>query len=115
MFSEAIYCDEFSTWIDSLTEDEADRIFAAIGVLEEVGPNLKRPQVGTIKGSLVRNLKELRVQIAGKPWRILFAYDKRRRPVMLAGGDKSVDARWYDINIPPDEARFLRHQAGLKN
>ena len=41
-------------------------------------PESGRPQVDTLKGSKVANLKELRIQHRGEPWRVLFAFDPAR-------------------------------------
>jgi hypothetical protein len=49
--------------------------------------------VDTLKGSEIPNLKELRIQHAGKPYRVLFVFDPRRVAILLLGGRKS-DNRW---------------------
>jgi hypothetical protein len=58
-------------------------------------------------------MEELRVQIAGKPWRVLFAFDPQRSAI-LVGGNKGGDKRWYKTNIPIADARFDRHLARLR-
>jgi hypothetical protein len=70
---------------------------------------LGRPQVDTLQGSSLPNLKELRVQIQGDPWRVLFVFDSKRRAIVLVGGNKRGDKRWYKKNIPLAEARYRRH------
>lgn len=77
------------------------------------GPSLGRPHVDGVKGSGFGNMKELRVQVAGKPWRILFAFDPIRGAVLLLGGDKTGDARWYKVHVPIADARFRRHLDSL--
>ena len=57
----------------------------------------------------VKNLKELRVQHKGKPYRVLFAFDPKRQAVMLCGGDKTGDKRFYDKMIPIAEREFIAH------
>jgi hypothetical protein len=54
-------------------------------------------------------LKELRVEVAGEPYRVLFAFDPERSAVILLGGCKRGDKRWYERMIPIAEARFQRH------
>ena len=39
------------------------------------------------------------MQHAGRPYRILFAFDPRRQAYLILGGDKTGDARWYEVNI----------------
>jgi hypothetical protein len=45
-------------------------------------------------------MKELRTQHAGRPYRTLFAFDPRRVAILLIGGDKTGNNRWYDEFVP---------------
>jgi hypothetical protein len=65
--------------------------------------------VDTVKGSRFTNMKELRVQVGGDPWRILFAFDPQRSAILLVGGNKRGDKRWYKTFIPIADERFERH------
>ena len=85
-----------------------------LGLLKLEGPLLGRPYVDTLKGSQYPNLKELRVQHRGEPWRILFAFDPLRQAIVLVGGNKTRDKRWYEKNIPIAETRFNEHLAALE-
>ncbi len=69
-------------------------------MLELHGPQLGRPHVDTIKGSRHANMKELRTQSGGKPLRTLFAFDPRHAAILLIGGDKTGDDRFYDHMVP---------------
>ena len=80
-----------------------------IGLLERNGPNLSRPFADHIKGSSIKNLKELRIQWHGDPYRILFVFAPKRNAVLLLGGNKAGDKNWYDKNIPIAEQRFKEH------
>jgi hypothetical protein len=52
---------------------------------------LGKPRVDTLaKDSTHPNMKELRIQFAGKPYRICFAFDPRQTGIPLIGGIKSV-------------------------
>jgi hypothetical protein len=79
------------------------------GILEEQGASLGRPYADTIKGSTLTNMKELRVQHDGNPYRILFVFDPQRQAVLLVGGNKGGDKRWYEKNIPIAERRFTEY------
>jgi hypothetical protein len=57
----------------------------------------------------MKNLKELRVQHRGRPLPVLFAFDPIRQAVMLSGGDKSNDKRFYQKMIPLAEMAFKNH------
>ena len=101
--------DGFAAWFDGLDETLQDEILAHIVLLRERGPNLGRPYVDTVEGSKFTNMKELRVQFRGDPWRILFAFDPRRAAILLVGGCKRGDKRWYNKHIPIADERFRQH------
>lgn len=103
-------------WLLSLTDDDYDLIIAALEVLQAEGPTLGRPLVDTIKGSRHKNMKELRPGSGGRSEiRILFAFDPKRRAILLVAGDKSRDwTRWYKRNIPVADQRFNDHLDTLR-
>ncbi|BAY07506.1 type II toxin-antitoxin system RelE/ParE family toxin [Calothrix sp. NIES-2098] len=45
-------------------------------------------------------MRELRVQHQGNPYRILYAFDPRRVAILLLGGNKVGNDRWYEENVP---------------
>jgi hypothetical protein len=65
--------------------------------------------VDHVENSSVPNLKELRIQVGGDPWRILFAFNKQRQAVLLVGGNKRGDKRWYETNVRIAETRAKAH------
>ena len=102
-------------WADRLSRADAEALLAAIRVLRDKGPALGRPLVDTVKASRHANMKELRPGSTGRTEiRVLFAFDKERRGVLLVGGDKTDDwDRWYKRNIPIADERFDEHQAEI--
>lgn len=103
----------FDDWFLGLAAEEQRDILAAILVLEQFGPTLGRPYVDSLKGTdKIKNLKELRVQHKGKPYRVFFAFDPLRQAVMLCGGDKTGNKRFYETMLPIAEREFLNY---LKN
>jgi hypothetical protein len=106
--------EEFSAWFQSQEDDLQDEITAVLKVLAAFGPALRRPRVGNIDDSKHSQMKELIVQYQGEPWRILFAFDPDRHAILLVGGNKTGDNRWYKTNIPIADARFDKHLAELK-
>ncbi len=106
---EVEYTDSFGVWWDELTEGQQVAITAVVGLLEERGPALTRPFADSIKGSRHPNMRELRVQHAGAPLRLLYAFDPRRVAILLVGGDKSGDNRWYDIFVPIADTLYDEH------
>ena len=107
--------DRFDEWFLTLDDSEQKSILTGIFKLQELGPTLGRPDVDTLAGTKkVKNLKELRVQHSGKPYRIFFAFDPIRQAVMLCGGDKTGNKRFYETMIPIAEQEFLDHLDTLR-
>jgi hypothetical protein len=105
---------EFASWFDAQSDELKVEIGAGIRLLQEEGPALGRPRVDTVRGSKFTNMKELRVQYRGQPYRILFAFDLRRQAVLLVGGLKSTDKRWYRTNIPIAEDRLMNYFSSME-
>ena len=42
----------------------------------------------------------LLVQHQGQPYRVIYIFDPRRVTLLLLGGDKAGDDRWYEKNVP---------------
>lgn len=101
--------DEFVEWYDSLSELESVSVDTAVDMLGEYGPTLARPYADTLKSSRYSNMKELRAQHEGRPYRILFAFDPRRKAYLILGGDKTGDDDWYITAIRKAEAIYARH------
>lgn len=104
-----IYRSHYNAWFEKCGEDLQDEILAHLEVLKVLGPTLGRPRVDHIKGSAHQNMKELRIQFKKDPVRILFAFDPDRQAVLLLGGSKAGDKRWYDRNIPAADKEFTLH------
>ncbi len=114
MAFEVEFTTEFEGWWNSLTADEQDSVDYIVSLLQEFGPALSRPYADTLKGSQFPNMKELRVQHAGRPLRILFAFDPRRTALLLLGGDKTGNARWYIEAIALADKLYAVHLRTLK-
>ena len=94
------YTDEFGVWWDSLNEEEQKSLVASVRLLEQFGPQLSRPHADTVNGSRHSNMKELRTQCHGRPLRTFFAFDPRRSAILLIGGAKTGDNRFYERMVP---------------
>ena len=108
------YTDEFEQWWNTLDEDEQESVAHDVDILSVVGPGLGRPRVDTIKGSKFSNMKELRTQHKGQPYRTLFAFDPRRCAILLIGGRKAGDDRWYEKYVPVADRLYQDHLQQLK-
>ncbi len=76
------YTDEFGFWFDTLVEREQNRLVAAVQRLEAQGPNLEYPNTSGIAKSRHPRMRELRVQIGGRPIRVFYAFDPRRTAIL---------------------------------
>jgi hypothetical protein len=106
---EVEFTEEFGAWWNGLSEDEQESVTFAVSLLEEKGPHLPRPHADTVKESKYPNMKELRCQHEGRPYRVLFAFDPRRIGILLIGGDKTGNPRWYDDYVPRADRLYEAH------
>lgn len=108
------YTDEFAEWWDELGAKEQVSVSASVDLLGLLGPGLGFPHTSDIKGSRHGNLRELRVRHAGRPYRVLYAFDPRRCAVLLIGGDKAAHPRWYEVHVPLAENVYDIHLQTLR-
>jgi hypothetical protein len=92
------------------------RLQALARVLQQFGPQLGRPRVDTLKGFRYANMKELRFSAADAEWRVAFAFDPRRRAILLVAGDKSgvSERRFYRELVRKADDRFDAHLARIE-
>jgi hypothetical protein len=88
---EVEYTDQFEEWWNGLDSAEQEDVAAKVGLL-----------------------KELIVQHAGRPDRILFAFDPRRCAILLIGGDKTGRDRWYEEYVPRADRLYDQHLEMLR-
>lgn len=110
---EVLFTETFNLWWETLTEAEQTSLLASIHLLRQLGPGLPRPHADTLKGSRHSNMKELRTQHQGRPLRTFFAFDPLRRAILLVGGDKTGDNRFYDRLLRQADDLFDAHLASL--
>ena len=77
-------------------------------------PNCLFPIPQNVRSSRHRHMRELRVQHAGEPYRILYAFDPRRSAILLMGGRKGGDDRWYLENVPIADRLYDEHVEQLR-
>ena len=84
-------------------------------LLEEFGPQLGRPHVDTLNHSKHANMKELRFTADNGVWRTAFAFDQKRKAILLVAGDKAggSEKRFYRQLIRKADERFDDHLAQL--
>ncbi len=79
--------DEFKAWWNGLIEAEC------------IAVEIPFTYSSRVNGSRHSAMRELRVQHQGRPYRVLYIFDPRRVALLLLGGDKAGDDRWYEKNI----------------
>jgi hypothetical protein len=112
---EVEYTDEFEHWWQTLTEDQQEDLTVSVQLLRNLGPSLPRPHADTVKGSKHKNMRELRTQSKGRPLRTFYAFDPRRCAILLIGGDKTGDKRFYEEMLPQAERLYNKHLKELEN
>jgi hypothetical protein len=106
--------DEFAAWWGDLSETQQEDIAAIVTLLMEQGPRLPFPYSSGIENSRHGHMRELRVQSGGKPIRVFYAFDPRRTAILLIGGDKTGDDRFYERMIPIADKLYDVYIAELK-
>lgn len=104
---------EFEEWFLGLGSNDARAVVRGVGLLEAKGPALGFPYSSALSGSHYA-LRELRVQSSGRPLRIVYAFDPERQAVLILGGDKTGDGRFYVWAIPKAEAIWERYLQELR-
>jgi hypothetical protein len=106
---EVEFSDEFGRWWDSLTAAEQKSVDFSVRLLQESGPTLRMPHSSGVEMSRHARMRELRIQHEGWPYRVLYAFDQRRTAMLLIGGDKAGNNRWYEEYVPLADAIYDRH------
>ena len=105
--------DEFVQWYDGLGQSEIEAVTLSVEILQQMGVALGYPRSSAIKGSRYP-IRELRFQAGGAVLRVFYAFDPRRQAVLLIGGDKTGDERFYETYVPRAERiweQYLAEQA----
>jgi len=106
--------DEAVRWIKELDDDAKEAILKGLLILKGIGPSLGRPYVDSVKRSRHQNMKELRIQSKLRLFRIFFAFDPERNVILLIGGDKRGDKRFYQRMIPIADHLYDRYLEKLR-
>lgn len=106
--------DEFGGWFVDLSEADQDAIDFTVDLLIAQGPSLRFPHSSGINNSRHSHMRELRIQSEGRPLRVFYAFDPRRSAILLIGGDKAGDDRFYDRLIPVADELYDVHLRELK-
>jgi len=99
---------EFEQWIEAMSHREQKSVLQVVKILEQVGIALGEPYSSALEGTRYP-LRELRPKRGRSPLRIIYAFDPRREALLLLGGDKGADKRFYERAIPRAEQLWEEH------
>jgi hypothetical protein len=105
---EVEYLDEFELWWNDLNDEEQETVAAHVELLEERGPQLPFPYSSGIQTSKHGNMRELRIQHQGRPYRVLYAFDPRRVGIHCSAATRQVTTGGT-TNPYPGEIDCARH------
>src|SRR5437870_5918211 len=105
-------------WYERLTRKQANAVHRYASLLGEAGVDLGFPYSSDLRGTKYP-FRELRITAEKHELRVIYAFDPRRDAVLLIGGDKTGDKRFYEKIIPWAEKiweQYLAEQArGLQD
>ena len=108
---------EFGEWWDSLSASEQHMAQMLLQMQKrrlygEPSPGawaiFAMPHSSGVEASRHAHMRELRIQHEGRPYRVLYAFDPRRAAILLIGGEKTGNNRWYGTLIPVADAIYDR-------
>jgi hypothetical protein len=85
-----------------------------VGLREARGPTLGHPYCSAVAISKHGDMRELRVQHQGRPYRVFYAFDPRRNAILLIAGDKTGDNRFYERMVPTADRLYDDHLKQLE-
>lgn len=108
------YTDDFAGWWNDIDEAGQEDVAAYVDRLAARGPHLPHPYSSGVEGSRHSHMRELRVQSNGRPIRVFYAFNPERTAILLIGGDKTGDDRFYETMIPIADSLYDEHLQELK-
>ncbi|MBV9303583.1 MAG: type II toxin-antitoxin system RelE/ParE family toxin [Acidobacteriaceae bacterium] len=111
---EVEFRDEFGRWWRSLSESQQDDVAYSGSLLAELGPTLGFPHSSKVTSSRYAGMRELRTQSAGRPLRTLYIFDASRTAILLIGGDKTGNDRWYEQFVPVADRIYRQYLDELR-
>ena len=104
---------EFEAWVGGLNHREQKAVLQVVKLLQAAGVGLGEPYSSALKGSR-HPLRELRPKRGASPLRVIYAFDPKREALLLLGGDKGDDKRFYERAIPRAEQLWEAHLAEIE-
>ena len=105
---------EYLEWWRELSLVQQKAIDRIVRQLAEHGPTISNRYSKKVVTSRHGRMCELRVQNAGRPLRIFYAFDPRRVAILLIGGDKTGNDRFYVEYVRIADRIYDRHLSDLR-
>ncbi len=114
MACEVEYTNEFREWWDRITAREQDLVVKSVDMLIRNSWLLGYPHSSKVFSSRHSHMRELRVP-GSIPLRVFYAFDPRRSAILLIGGDKSGNPRFYAEYVPMADRLYDQYLDELRN
>ncbi len=87
----------FNEWWQTLEPKVQEKLSWTIRLLDKEGISLPFPHCSNVNGTRYSHIRELRATYYDQPYRIFYAFDPNRIPILLIGGNKrgEDDQSWY--------------------
>lgn len=103
-----IITDEWEAWYDALDDQASEAVYEDVELLRREGVLLRFPHTSRVRGSRYA-MRELRTQAGGRPLRSFYMFDRNRQAVVLLGGDKTGNDRFYEEMTPQADRRWEQY------
>ena len=105
---------EYLEWWQDLSLAQQKSVDRLLKQLIEVGPHLSARYSKKVVSSRHGRMRELRVQSGGRPLRVFYAFDPRQAGILLIGGDKTGNDRFYVESVHIADGIYDRHLEDLR-
>jgi hypothetical protein len=99
---------ESDAWFDELDDRDREAVMRVVRMLESKGITLGEPHSTALRGSRFP-FRELRRKRGRSPLRVIYAFDPRREALVILGGDKAAEPRFYSRAMARAEALWIVH------
>ncbi len=108
------YTDEFFEWWNRISSRDQDSISKSVDRLIDEGIGLDFPYSSAIYSSRHGHMRELRVRAGRSPIRVFYVFDPRRTSILLIGGFKTHEDRFYRQYVPIADQLYDRYLDELR-
>lgn len=107
------YTDQFREWWDTLGVPHQEATSRLVQALIKHGVRLGFPHSSAVRASRHSHMRELRVRTRPRI-RVFYAFDPRRSAILLIGGHKTSDARFYRDYVRQADTLYDEHLLELQ-